>query len=77
MVRTIMFSCEMKTTVVRGLNPLIDVINPLNHYVQKGAVLSGTAGYLYAREKFGKMFAEQTENMKEWYKNPENRARDE
>ena len=41
------------------------------------AVLSGTAGYLYAREKFGKMFAEQTENMKEWYKNPENRARDE
>ena len=41
------------------------------------AVFSGTAGYLYAREKYGKMFAEQTENMKEWYENPENRARDE
>jgi len=41
------------------------------------AVLSGTAGYIYAREKFGRMFAEQTKNMKEWYRDPENRARDE
>jgi|3_EtaG_2_1085321.scaffolds.fasta_scaffold206111_3 hypothetical protein len=31
------------------------------------AVLSGTAGYIYARDKYGKMFAEQTENMKNYY----------
>ena len=40
------------------------------------AVLSGTAGYIYAREKFRKVLAEQEENMKEWYRNPENRGRD-
>ena len=40
------------------------------------AFLSGIAGYMYAREKYGKMFAEQMENMKEWYRNPENRGRD-
>ncbi len=31
------------------------------------AVLSGTAGYIYARDKYGKIFAEQTENMKNHY----------
>tara|TARA_R100001369_G_scaffold3773_3_gene11635 strand:+ start:1186 stop:1350 length:165 start_codon:yes stop_codon:yes gene_type:complete len=40
------------------------------------AFLSGTAGYIYARNKYGKIFAEQMENMKEWYRNPENRGRD-
>ena len=29
------------------------------------AVLSGTAGYIYARDKYGKIFAEQIKNMKE------------
>jgi hypothetical protein len=29
------------------------------------AIISGTAGYIYARDKYGKIFAEQIENMKE------------
>ena len=40
------------------------------------AVLSGTAGYIFAREKYSKLYREQVENMKEYYRHMENRARD-